>query len=148
MSSVPAVYAELLELFTAALPDVQVVLVGETTLNPVVLMIGKVEGVRSAGTQNRIRSATRNLPFQTSQDEYSVEIFVSISRPGTDIMSVINEADAVWETAREAVEVTGDLDVTGVYEALPTGDFEFIPEADANGRYVTVKFGLDVTARD
>ena len=150
MSSVPAVYEALLDLFTPALAslNVQVTIAGSTTLGPTVLFIGRVEGVRSAGSQNRIRTTTRNIPFGTSQDEFTVEMFISVSRPGNEMFDVITEADAIFEAARDAIEASDDLDISGVYEALPTGGYEFTPDADANGRYVTVKFGVDVTARD
>jgi hypothetical protein len=148
VSSIPEVYEALLDLLTTALPDVQVTMPGTTTLGPSVLLIGKVVGVRSAGSQNRIRTTTRNIPFGTSQDEYTVEMFISVSRPGTDLIAPIAAADVIFEAARDAIEASDDLDISGVYEALPTSDFEFEPEADANGRYVTVRFGVDITARD
>lgn len=159
MSSVPAVYTALSDLFTGAFSAI--VVGGETipvqvikapgtvtTMNSVVLMIGKIVGQRSAGTQNRIRTTTRNIPFDTSQDEYTVEIFISVSRPGTDMDTTIAIADAVWDGARTAVEDSGNLVINGVYEALPTGEWSFDPTGDANGRYVTVAWGIDLTARD
>ena len=157
MSSIPLVYAALLDLLTPALAAVtvgsetiavQVTTTGQTTLAPNVMWIGKVEGVRSAGTQNRIRTTTGNVPFGTSQDEYTVQMVISVSRPGTDILTIIEIADAIFEAARDAIEASDDLAIDGVYEALPTGEFEFTPEADANGRYVTVGWGVNITARD
>lgn len=151
MSTIPAVRAALVSLLVAALPDVQVIdgsPVGPTTLSQDVLMIGRVSGQRSAGSQNRIRTTTRNVPFGTSQDEYTVEFVISVSRPGAgETTNVMTIADNIFEDARQAIEATDDLDVDGVYEALPTGEFEFNPTADSNGRYVTVAWGLDVTAR-
>ena len=152
MTSVLLVYGELLDILETGLPievpgsDIQVTMVGQTTLKPEVVMIGRIEGTRSAGTQNRIRSTTRNLPFDTSQDEYTVQLFISVSWPGGEIMDVATRADQIWEACRTIIE--RDFSVGGVYEALPTGDFTFEPEADANVRVVTVGWGVDITARD
>jgi len=156
MTTHPAIRAALVTLLETTFatwdPIVQVVdgsPVGVTTLGPDLLIIGAMRGVRSAGSQNRIRTTTRNIPFGTSQDEYTVDLIISVSRamPG-ETTDVMQRADDIFEAARDAIEATDDLDVTGVYEALPTGDFEFDPISDSNGRYVTVSWGLDVTARD
>jgi hypothetical protein len=151
MSSVPAVRAALVDLFTTALAayDVQVVKAPGTvtTLMPTNLILGKVTGQRSAGSQNRIRTTTRNIPFTTSQDEYTVELFLSVSRGLMDIAELEAEIDVIWEVARAAIEESDDLDINGVFEVLPTGEFEFEPGADANGVYVTIAWGVDVKAR-
>lgn len=154
MSSVPAVRAALKTLLAPVmLPfGVQVIdgsPVAVTTLDEDVLVIGRIEGVRSAGSQNRIRTTTRNIPFGTSQDEYTVEMILAVSRPGPgETTAVVTIADQIFEAVRDAVEGSGALGVGGVFEALPTDSFAFEPNADSNGRYVTVTFGIDVTARD
>jgi hypothetical protein len=152
MSSVPAVRAALVELFTTALAayDVQVIKAPgtETTLMPINLILGRISGQRSAGSQNRIRTTTRNIPFGTNQDEYTVELFLSISGGLMDIAELEAQLDVIFEAARTAVEDSDDLDISGVFEVLPTGEFEYEAGADANGRYVTIAWGVDVTARD
>jgi hypothetical protein len=152
MTSVPAVKAALVELFTTALVPLGVQVVpapgSVSTLTDNVLMLGKVLGQRSAGSQNRIRTTTRNVPFGTSQDEYTIELFISLKRPLIDITVIEAEADEIFEVARTAVEDSEDLDISGVYEVLPTGEFEIETTGDANGRYVTYAWGVDVTARD
>lgn len=154
MSSVPAVRAALVTVLETALQPLGVQVidgspVGPTMLGEDVLVIGRLEGQRSAGSQNRIRTTTRNIPFGTSQDEYTVELILAVSRPMPgETTTVMTIADGIFEATRDAIEASDDLNVGGVYEALPTGSFEFNPEADSNGRYVTVTFGVDITARD
>jgi len=152
MTTIPAMRAALKSLLVTALQPLSVQVIdgsptSVTTLSGDVLLIGKVEGTRSAGSQNRIRTTTRNIPFGTAQDEYTIECVISVSRPGagepTDEVVI---ADAIFEAARDAIE--GATDPAGVFEVLPSGQFSMEPEADSNGRYVTVVFGVDVTARD
>jgi len=152
MSTVPAVRAALVTTLNAALSGVQVIdgsPVSVTTLGGDLFVIGKVTGVRSAGSQNRIRTTTRNIPFTTAQDEYTIELIISVSRatPG-ETTALVQRADDIYEAACDAIEATEGLGVDGVKEALPTGEFDFEPVSDSNGRYVTVNFGLDVTDRD
>lgn len=152
MSTMPAVRAALKSLLTSTLAslDVQVIdgsPVAVTTLEGNVLVIGAVEGTRSAGSQNRIRTTTRNVPFDTSQDEYTIEIIISVSRSGGgEPTDVIETADDIYDAARIAIEDA--VDPSGVVEMLPTGQFSMEPKADSNGRYVMLNFGVDVTARD
>jgi len=152
MSAVPDAYEALQDAITAAVEplDAQVVTgspVSVTTLAPIVVYIGEVVGVRSAGSQNRIRTTTRNIPFTTAQDEFTIEIVIAISTSVvTDMVALLRLADDVLEAVRDAVE--GMAPISGVFEALPTGDFSFKPESDSNGRYVTTVMGVDFTARD
>jgi hypothetical protein len=152
MSSVPAVRAALVSLFETALAayDVQVIKAPgtETTLMPTNLILGRITGQRSAGSQNRIRTTTRNIPFGTSQDEYTAELYLSLSRGLVDILALEAEADVIFEAARTAVEDYDESGISGVFEMLPTGEFEYESGGDANGRYVTIAWGVDVTARD
>src|ERR1044072_3550642 len=157
MSSVPDLRAALKTLLiTAAAPltyDVQVVRgspVSVTTLGPYVVLIGRAQGVRAAGSQNRIATTTRNIPFTTSQDEYTVELVIAVSLPGPgEPVAAEETADEIYTTLRDAIEGAAvNLGVAGIYEALPTGEFSFESVADSNGRYCTVLWGLYVTARD
>lgn len=148
----PAVRVALKALLTTTLSSLNVQVidgspVAVTTLEGNILVIGAMEGVRSAGSQNRIRTTTRNIPFGSSQDEYTIELIISVSRPGpgepTDLIDI---ADDIYDAARTAIE--DSVDPSGVVEMLPTGQFSIEPQADSNGRYVTITFGVDVTARD
>ena len=151
MTSIPAVRAELKTLLETAVGPLGVQVIdgsptSVTTLGKDVLLISKVEGARGAGSQNQIGTTTRNIPFGTAQDEYTIQLIISVSRPGpgepTDEMVI---ADAIFEAARGAID---NLDEAGVYEVLPTGEFIIEPESDSNGRYVTIAFGVHVVARD
>jgi hypothetical protein len=152
MTSVPAVRAALVSLFTTALAAYEVQVVKApgtvTTLMPTNLILGRVTGQRSAGSQNRIRTTTRNIPFGTSQDEYTVELFLSMSGGLMDIAELEAQIDVIFEAARTAVEDYDESGINGVFEILPTGEFEYEIGADANGHYVTIAWGVDVTARD
>lgn len=152
MSTIPAVRAALKSLLTITLAPLNVQVidgspVAVTTLIGNVLVIGAMGGTRSAGSQNRIRTTTRNIPFDTSQDEYTIEIIISVSRSGSgELTDVIETADDIYDAARIAIE--DSVDPSGVVEMLPTGQFSIEPISDSNGRYVTMNFGVDVTARD
>lgn len=152
MSTIPAVRAALKSLLTTTLAplDVQVIdgsPVSVTTMIGNILVIGAMSGTRSAGSQNRIRTTTRNVPFGTSQDEYTIDIIIGVSRSGPgEPTDVIETADDIYDAARTAIEDA--VDPSGVVEMLPTGQFSIEPISDSNGRYVTMNFGVDVTARD
>lgn len=152
MSTIPAVRAALKSLLITTLAPLNVQVidgspVSVTTMIGNVLVIGAMEGTRSAGSQNRIRTTTRNIPFDTSQDEYTIEIIIGVSRSGPgEPTDVIKTADDIYDAARTAIE--DSVDPSGVVEMLPTGQFSMEPIADSNGRYVTMNFGVDVTARD
>lgn len=153
MSTVPDVYEALIALLETATASLDVQVIGGspvsvTTLAPKLEVLGAVTGQRSAGSQNRIRTTTRNVPFTTSQDEYTIQLFISVSAPGVEVVGLIRIADGILEATRNAIEADPTLGIAGVYEALPTGDFSFEPKADSNGRYVTTELGVDVTARD
>ena len=154
MTTVPAVRAALKSVLEVALDawNVQVVdgsPVAVTTLSPNVLLIGAVEGVRSAGSQNRIRTTTRNIPFGSAQDEYTIVLVLSVSTAGPgELTDVLQTGDDIFEAARQAIQDINEALITGLFELLPTGSYDYDPEADSNGRYVTLTFGVDVTARD
>jgi hypothetical protein len=156
MTTIPAVRAALKTLLGNTLTDVQIVDGGGvTTLGTRVLFIGRVVGQRSGGSQNLIRNRERNIPFGTYQDEYTVELIISVavSGPGEATPAIV-AADDLYGEALDAIEssnnlgVAGVLESAGILEVLPTGDFESDPTFDANGRYCTVTFGVDITARD
>jgi hypothetical protein len=153
MSTVPDAYDALIALIQTAVQSLEVQVIGGsptsvTTLAPKIAVVGTVEGTRSAGSQNRIRTTTRNVPFDTAQDEYTIQLFISVSAPGVELVDLVRVADGIFEAVRAAVDANPTLGVAGVYEALPTGQFRFEPQSDPNGRYVTIEFGVDVTARD
>jgi hypothetical protein len=152
MSTVPDAYEALQAAITTGVAslDVQVVMgspVSVTTLGPDLVYIGEIVGTRSAGSRNRVQTTTRNIPFGTAQDEFTIEIVIAVSRSVvTDMVALLRAADDVLEAVRNAIE--GMALVSGIFEALPTGDFSFKPESDSNGRYVTTVLGVDFTARD
>jgi hypothetical protein len=142
VSTVPAVKAALVALFTAALPDAQVIYGPRGTVTftePNVVTVGNVTGT--------VGSASMNL---REAEDYVIEVTVSATLAGPDTQRAATEAaDALWVAAKAVLRAPpgGSLGVAGVTSAQPVGEFGLTEISDSNGRNATIQFGVHVLAQ-
>ena len=146
MSTVPAVKAALVSLLTTALPSTQVIYGPATSVTVTedrLLTVGKVTGDRQFNS----------MTGQTTSERYTVELVASVDLAGTSQQAADELVLADYAAAELAIrEYSGGSDLglaaSGVQQVLPTGEFELVEQADADGRHAAVRFSVAVIAQN
>jgi hypothetical protein len=140
MTSIPAVKAALAALATTTLPASQVIygpISAVTTTSGRVVSIGRVIGVRDLDS----------LSLGSTLERFTVDLAVSVDLAGTDQRTADEQALSDYEDLVSAVldDITLGL---GNVSALPTGEFQLLEQADADGRHAAVTFSISVVAQN
>jgi hypothetical protein len=140
MTAIPAVKAALAALATTTLPASQVIygpISAVTTTSGRVVSIGRVIGVRDLDS----------LSLGSTLERFTVDLAVSVDLAGTDQRTADEQALSDYEDLVSAVldDITLGL---GNVSALPTGEFQLLEQADADGRHAAVTFSISVVAQN
>lgn len=141
-STIPAVKAKLVELAAETLTSSQIIygpITAVTTTGPRIVTVGRVFGTRAFDSLDR----------GTASERYTVDLAVSVDLAGTDQQTADDQALADYAALEAAIREYpgGDLGVSGVLSADPTGEFELREAADDNGRHAVVVFTVLVLAQ-
>jgi hypothetical protein len=146
MSTVIAVKAGLVTLFTATVASTVQVLYGPrgTLTKDDVVSVGKVEG----------EDLPANLSPSRKQDEvYTIEVIVSCGRRTTNQQTVDELALGIYSSLKDALRASSNetLGIAGVFWVRPTGNWSLAesdgPDSGADAATATVKFTIEVKAR-
>jgi len=142
VSTVPAVKAALVTLFTPALSDAQVVYGPRGTATETkskVIAVGNVTGLFGVAALNLRRS-----------EDYVIQVTASatLASPGTQ-RDATEAATALWVAAEAVVRNPpgGSLGVAGVQSVQLTGEFDLVEGLDGDGHDTTIRFGIRVRAQ-
>jgi hypothetical protein len=139
-SSIPAVKAALVSILTTALPNTQVIygpVTAVTTTTPRVLTVGRALGRRELD----------GLSLTSCSEQYAVDLVASVDLGGTGQQSADDLALADYAAAETVIRADPTLGLSGTIQALPTGEFELMEQADENGRHAAVRFSVQVYAQ-
>jgi hypothetical protein len=142
VSTVPAVKAALVSLFTSAMSDVQVIYGSRedvTETKSKVIAVGPATGATGTAALNMRKS-----------EDYVIQVAVSatLATPNTQ-QQATEAADALWVAAEAVIRNPpgGSLSVPGVQSVQSTGDFELVEGLDGDGHVSTIRFGVRVQAQ-
>ena len=139
-SSVAAVKAALVSVLTSALPDTQVIygpVTAVSTTRPRVLTVGKATGRRDLDS----------LTLGSVAETYAVDLVCSVDLAGSVQQAADEAALSDWAVAEAAIRADITLGLLGTVQAVPTGDFELLEQADAEGRHAAVRWSVLVYAQ-
>jgi hypothetical protein len=142
-STIGPVKAALVALFSASLSGVQVIygpIQTKTVTAGSVLTVGDVSG----------SAELDSLATGTAVERYTVACSISCGIHGPDAQQAATEAAMAFYVGAELAvreHPTGDLGVSGVLQALPTGEFELTETAEPSGRYALIQFSVYVQAQ-
>jgi hypothetical protein len=139
MSTIPAVKAALLTLFTAALPDAQVIYGPRGNAEFTKPSIVEVGGAR--GT-----IGTPSLGLREDAD-YVIEVTISVTIPSGTQQAATEAADVLWAAAKATLRNPpgGSLHMPGV-SVQPIGEFELTETPSPDGPNAAIRFGVHVLA--
>lgn len=141
MSTVPAVKAALVSLFTAALPTAQVIYGPRGNVT-----ITEDSVVEVGGVVGEVDAASMNL---REHEDYVIEVTVSASISSGTQQAATEAADALWVAVKATIRNPpgGSLSVSGVSSVQPIGEFEFTETPSSNDRNTAIRFGVRVQAQ-